>query len=225
MIAEGDHVCIAADDPIHAIPLHYLHLESQPAVNFLSFSRVASLADARLTFESPLQRPTTALAAFLPALSERDIALKTQVFLRLCETLKLAGIEVTRLEGPAVNRRALLDAMAQYDLVHIQTHGRFRDELDPMDSAGILLSERGEIPLRGMENLPLLTPRDVLNSHSSLAGGLVALSACVSGLGRRGMAGDTLGLEFALRFRGASSVIASHWDVIWPSASSFFISF
>jgi hypothetical protein len=224
-ILEGDHVCIAADDPIHAVPLHYLPLHDMPAVNVLSFSRVTSLADARLVFESLPERPRRAWTAFVPAMPERDVDSKAAAFSTVCAILQSAAVDVTPSEGTAVDRAAVMAALAEYPLIYIHSHGTFDEEFDPLDRVGILVSEDGQLPFRGAERLSLLTPRCLLDGDASLPGSVVALSACVSGLGRRGAGGDTIGLEFALRARGASSVIASHWDVAWDSAAAFFAAF
>ena len=48
------------------------------------------------------------------------------------------------------------------------------------------------------------------------------MQACVSGLSTEGRAGDALGLEWALIARGASTVLASHWNISFTTAVAFF---
>ena len=49
--------------------------------------------------------------------------------------------------------------------------------------------------------------------------------ACVSGLAKEGIAGDTLGLDWAFIQAGAASLISTHWDISAASAARFFTLF
>ena len=225
IIKANDHVCISADEPIHAVPLQYLSLMGRPAFATLSFSRVASLADARLIFERSSERPASAAIAFIPAVREKDLWTKAEAVERQALAIEQYGIPVSRLDGPGIDRKAIMNALKSYDLVHVQAHGKFDAETNPMKTAGLLVCDDGQFPLRGSPRAPLLTPEAVLNEAALRSNSHVSLSACVSGLGRRGAAGDTLGLELALRLCGAASVVASHWDISWEVASAFFAKF
>jgi CHAT domain-containing protein len=46
--------------------------------------------------------------------------------------------------------------------------------------------------------------------------------ACVSGLAKEGLAGDTLGLDWVFIQAGASSLISTHWRVSAACAARFF---
>ena len=48
------------------------------------------------------------------------------------------------------------------------------------------------------------------------------MMACVSGLAKEGIAGDTLGLDWAFIQAGASSLISTHWEVSAACAARFF---
>jgi CHAT domain-containing protein len=45
--------------------------------------------------------------------------------------------------------------------------------------------------------------------------------ACVSGLAKRGIAGDSLGLDWAFIEAGALSLISTHWEVSAACAARF----
>jgi CHAT domain-containing protein len=77
------------------------------------------------------------------------------------------------------------------------------------------------LPVRSHEWPHRLTPELVMTSPGLfLDGTTVVLQGCVSGLAEEGLA-DALGLEWALLAKGATMVLASHWDVDYRSAGAF----
>jgi CHAT domain-containing protein len=51
------------------------------------------------------------------------------------------------------------------------------------------------------------------------------MMACVSGLAREGIGGDSLGLDWALIQSGATSLVSTHWAVSASCAAKFFDGF
>lgn len=100
--------------------------------------------------------------------------------------------------GPDVNRATLLAALPGADLVHLATHGSFR-EGSPYST---------ELALSGTDGL---TVPDLMGL--GLRADLVVLSACDSGRGRPTAAGDLVGLTRALLAAGARELVVSLWPV------------
>jgi len=128
-----------------------------------------------------------------------------------------AGVDGVR----PVTKRALREALAEQDVVHLACHGVFglRDDAGSLDDSGLLVSNDGRRPpLARLRALPaeaqgdfLLSAREVLGLQ--LAARLVTLRACSSGRSLR-RAGDELdGLVRAVLQAGASALIAGLWDV------------
>ena len=87
-----------------------------------------------------------------------------------------------------------------------------------------MLARDGMLPERGepIEDV-LLSPRLVMESPAlDIRNAVDSIQACVSGLSTEGRAGDALGLEWALIARGASTVLASHWNISFTTAVAFF---
>ena len=217
MINKGDHICIAADDPMHPIPLHYLPIQqseySQLAVELFSFSRVQSFFDAYYIYQSNLVVPTKAQGIYVPRHEEKEQPLKLSNFNNMSLLLKSLSIESNFFDMSSSSRKTILSNLKSNSVIHFDTHGFFRDGQNPYQHAGLLISDGESLPLgTGAENF-LLTPEQFVESSVDFSHSHITLNACVSGLGKPGEGGDQLGLEFAIRYRDAQSVIASHWDV------------
>lgn len=217
-IGLGDHLVIAAEDPVVALPLHLLPLAGEPAYRRVTMSRSASFADARRTYLSPRAIPRVASAVFVPAQGENDIDQKREAHI-----LSLPPMTLQRsVEGEEADIVGVLSLFPTSELLHVMAHGqRARRGENPIDSAGVRLARDGKLPRRTGQAEALLSPRAILGGPRLPAGAHVSLLACVTGLAKRGEAGDNLGLELALRQRGAASVLASHWHVDWQSAVEF----
>lgn len=218
-VQPGDHICIAADDPVHQIPLHYLPVGDALAVQVVSMSRVASFSDAQQIVSQLPVRPTASSAFFLPSWVKQP-ALKLGEFHRVAAVLaSLCGPchgTTAPLTGPELMRE-----LGPHKVLHIDAHGTFPPRTNPYYASGLLVSDGKGVPGRGGDLEHLLSPAQVIEGKPQLAGSHVTLSACVSGSGVEGRGGDVLGMELALRLCGASSVLATHWDVLTASASAF----
>ena len=65
----------------------------------------------------------------------------------------------------------------------------------------------------------------MINAGLDLTGSHVSMMACVSGLAREGIGGDSLGLDWALIQSGATSLVSTHWAVSAACAAKFFDGF
>lgn len=133
---------------------------------------------------------------------------------------------VTRAIGPGkATRRNFLDAFPQHDVLHISCHGFF-DPADPLAS-GIMVGDGTEAPpvnpwaLSPMRRGAfLLTVDDI--QRLKLAGQLVTLNACSSGLQGDRNAGDEFdGFSRALLVSGVSSTILTLWNVDQATSVDF----
>jgi CHAT domain-containing protein len=223
-VQEGDHVCIAAEDPVNLIPLHYLPIHGKAAVSFFSMSRVASFSDAvQLSREVPV-RPRFAKSIFVPSVSKNP-SLQLSHYERLTDDLSSYVKECERIRDAPLTAAELLDCMAPESLIHVHAHGTFPKDRNPHLESGLVVSDGIGLPTADGDPTRLLTPAHILERRPNLRNSHVTLSACVSGLGIEGQGGDVLGMEMSLRLCGASSVLATHWNVLSEQAAIFAIEF
>jgi CHAT domain-containing protein len=109
----------------------------------------------------------------------------------------------TLLLGPAATRAALFAQAPPARTVHIASHALF-DARQPLDSRLILAPvgalDTGELRVSDIYGLQLTAD-------------LVTLSACETGLGRITDGGEVIGMTRGFLYAGASSVVASLWQV------------
>lgn len=127
------------------------------------------------------------------------------------EAIIVAELERTEpLLGPRAVKAAVLERLADSDLVHIAAHGRF-NPASPLDS-GVQLADDD-----------LLSARDAINAH--MHADLVVLSACVSGVTRGINRDEIAGLSQAFLFAGTRSLIVSLWRVDDPATAAMMSGF
>ena len=124
-------------------------------------------------------------------------------------------------------------------IVHFNTHGDFpslqeqdQSKKNPYSNSGLLLAKNGQLPPQAKitEEADLLSPEELLKKENNkpkltFDRSHVTLQACVSGRAKEGIGGDALGLEWAFLLNGASSLLASHWNVPADWAAKFSIKF
>jgi CHAT domain-containing protein len=161
------------------------------------------------------QRPDA--AAFLANLDEPICWLKRH--LRTGYALRLGD---ATLDG--VKREAL-----DHKIVHFSTHGWFPESGNPFHDSHLLLSGADGLPHGDPANQEdhdgRLTPEKIFEAHLNFDGSHVSTMACVSGLAKSGIAGDSLGLDWALIEAGTLSLISTHWEVSAACAALFFSKF
>jgi len=220
---------ISPDDPLHNLPFHYLQTSQGRLIELVATAKVHGADDLRAALDNPATRPTRAKAVFLPARDEMGpIGERRAAFDQLCATLPfpVEPIDGRRFDRPAATTLAIADG-----LLHLSAHGYWPPPLrgaaavpDAYRVSGVLLAHDGMLPERGepLEDA-LLSPRFVMESAKlDIRNAVIGIQACVSGLSAEGRAGDALGLEWALVARGASTVLASHWNISFTTAVAFF---
>lgn len=110
--------------------------------------------------------------------------------------------ESSVLLGKQATKQALISAGPRFRTVHIAGHGVF-DAGQPLDSRLLLAPGGGDNGELRVGELYALT----------LAADLVTLSACETGLGRITDGGDVIGMTRGFLYAGATTVVASLWQV------------
>jgi CHAT domain-containing protein len=103
----------------------------------------------------------------------------------------------------------------EYDVLHLSVHGKFR-ESEPLLSYLKLArggADDGELTAAEMFGLPLARSR------------LVVLSACETGKVRATHANELLGMQRALLYAGASTLVLSYWPVDSDATAAFMQAF
>lgn len=219
-IAPGDHLCVAAENPINLVPLAALACHGAPLFRWISVSRVGSLADALDLSLRPARRPRHAAAILVDGL-HRDPQWRRDHFGGNVAQLTVLMGDVDAHVSALVTREELLQRMAKPDsLLHIHAHGTFCADENPLTSSGIAVSD-GIAPSRNDGRGPLLTPQHLMEAAPDLRASHITLNACVSGQGLPGKGGDLLGMEMAMRMQNLDSLLATHWDVDSGEAAAF----
>ncbi|HEY6923599.1 MAG TPA: hypothetical protein VI653_09030, partial [Steroidobacteraceae bacterium] len=188
-IAVGDHVCIAADDPVNLIPLHGLLVAGRAAVLCFSFSRVASFEDAQWLAKESVSRPGHAVSMRIPTVSKAAAESRAH-FDGTARVLsaELPGVVVAG-EEPMTGSDVITYLRAS-SLIHIYAHGAFVEATNPYTHSGLVVSDGRGLPALDGDPKRLLTPRMLLEQKPDLSGSHITLCACVSGLGLEGKGGD-----------------------------------
>jgi CHAT domain-containing protein len=225
ILQQDDHLCYCPDAQLHLIPLHYIPFLDEPLVKFFSVSRIHGASALTAILNRKPLRPHQYTAVRISALTDRDSELnnveqKLAAFRRVPEWLQQSPLtgQIVSEEDADLPTVAILPFKQR--LVHFATHGIFPDkdnenrDINPYVNSGLLLAQNGQLPCnKEGTNTSLLTPHKVLYYKLNFWGSHVTLSACVSGLAKEGIGGDALGLEWTLLQAGASSLLATHWDV------------
>jgi CHAT domain-containing protein len=139
-----------------------------------------------------------------------DLTAVTRLFYakRELESLReVAGEKTLIVSDYAATREQFLSTdLTQYSMLHLVTHGYF-DPKRP-EVSGLLLStvNREEKPLNGFVGL-----QDIYELRAPVL--LVVLSACQTALGKDVRGEGLLGVTRGFMYAGASSVVASLWQV------------
>lgn len=247
LIENGDHLCYSPDEHLHQFPLAYVRFRGEPLVRRLSISRTHGARALALILGRRVSRPPTFLSVEVPA--HQDFKNEAMVRrLRTPSTWLASHLSGTTYRDEKATVEALCRADLSERVVHFATHGTFPAERglppgrlpqNPFTHSGLALAgadglpDRGRVD-RGEDYEKLLTPERVLVAQREscavkkgldFTGSHVTLQGCVTGLAREGIGGDALGLDWALFQQGASSLLASHWNVSAELSTEFFLRF
>jgi CHAT domain-containing protein/Tfp pilus assembly protein PilF len=198
----AEHLVIVPHGPLHYLPFHALFDGRAYLIDSFAISYAPSASVFRLCQQRPARTSGPPLILGVP--DERAPFI-------LDEVLSVANIlpESDLLLGERATEKVLRERGCGSRLIHIATHGRFRQD-NPLLS-GIRLGG-GYLNLYDLYQLKLETD-------------LVTLSGCATGLSVVGAGDELLGLIRGLLYAGAQSVLLTLWDVHDRSTTEFMIEF
>ena len=196
------HLLIVPYGALHSLPFHALFDGSQFLIDTFKIS-YAPNASVHTFCQQSADRQTGP-SLILGVEDPRVPFIRKEVEL-------VAGVvpEAEILLGPNANEQALRRDGARSQLVHIASHGYFRQD-NPMFSA-IRLADS------------YLSLYDLY--HMQLPVDLLTLSGCVTGLDVIAEGDELIGLSRGLLYAGARSMLLSLWDVDDRSTAEFMRSF
>jgi CHAT domain-containing protein/tetratricopeptide (TPR) repeat protein len=192
------HLIIVPHGVLHYLPFHALWDDGGYLIDSFTISYAPSASVFAHCQEKSMPATGRPLIMGVP---------DAQAPLILKEVRAVADIlpESELIVGSAANEQTLRDKGLQTRLIHIATHGRFRQD-NPMFS-GIRLGD-AYLSLYDLYQLKL-------NAD------LVTLSGCATGMNVVTPGDELLGLVRGLLFAGAHSVLLSLWDVHDQSTADF----
>lgn len=199
---QGKHLVVVPHGVLHYVPFHALF----DGAGYLIDSFTISYAPSASIF-AHCQRKTPCSSATSLVLGVPD----SQAPLILDEVRSVAGIlpDAELLVGAAANEAALREKGSRSRLIHIATHGSYRQD-NPMFSG---------IRLGGA----YLSLYDLY--QFKLEAELVTLSGCATGLNVVAPGDELLGLIRGLLYAGAHSLLLTLWDVNDRSTADFMTRF
>ncbi|HKN81952.1 MAG TPA: CHAT domain-containing tetratricopeptide repeat protein, partial [Pyrinomonadaceae bacterium] len=220
----GNEPLVASSEIVNAPSasiLGVLQLEAaqrQPAANLLAaFGDPVFAANGAETKQGKNGESVLAQARLRSALRDTQLKNETAVFSsvgplfyakhELDSLRQLVGEKALIVTDYAATRDQFLKTdLTQYSILHLVTHGYFDPKLP--ESSGLLLSniDRDGKPLQGFVGL-----KDIYELRAPVL--LVVLSACQTALGDDVRGEGLLGVTRGFMYAGASSVVASLWQV------------
>ncbi|MGH9712977.1 MAG: CHAT domain-containing protein [Candidatus Acidiferrales bacterium] len=196
------HLVIVPHGPLHYVPFHAL-FEGE---RYLTDSFTMSYAPSASIFAFCQRKNSSATGR--PLVLGVPDARAPLILDEVQSVAKIIG-EAELIVGAEANEQALREKGAQRRLIHIATHGSFRQD-NPMFS-GIRLGT-GYVNLYDLYQLKLQAE-------------LVTLSGCATGLNVVAAGDELLGLIRGLLFAGAQSLLLTLWDVNDRSTADFMTCF
>ncbi len=228
ILQKDDHICYSSDEDFNNVPLQYLRFKDGILLDWFSLSRVHSVFHLDLVLKKEKSPPPNQyLGVVVPFLEQSG----DKKFIA-CLDAPTQWLE-ENAHGHSVHLSdATLDRVTtetlSHRVVHFSTHGEFPKEGNPYHDSFLFLADEHGLPSKEKAIKELkgkLTPSTILEKQINLQDSHVSLMACVTGLAKEGIAGDALGLDWALIQAGASSLISTHWHVNVVCAAHFFMRF
>jgi len=233
IVAKGDHICYSPDEDLHNIPLQYLRFRDGIVMDWVSVSRVHSAFHLDRVLGAKRSKAPANYVGFVVPLQQDLAKASGKEFLNDLDA-PLVWLKEHKRRGEALRLTdatliGLREEKLDHRIVHFSTHGWFPEQGNPFHDSYLLLAGADGLPAkeRAANDDPAgrLTPREILDAGLNFEGSHVSMMACVSGLAKEGIGGDSLGLDWALIQAGAASLISTHWKVSAASAARFFTLF
>ena len=198
----ASHLVIVPHGVLHYLPFHALHDGEKYLIDSFTISYAPSAAIFALCQQKPALQSGSSLILGVPDAQAPQILDEVQAVAKI-----LPGAEL--LIGPEASEQALREKGLHSRLIHIATHGNFRQD-NPMFS-GIRLGTN-YFSLYDLYQLKIEAE-------------LVTLSGCATGLNVVTAGDELLGLIRGLLYAGAQSLLLTLWDVHDRSTAEFMSSF
>jgi hypothetical protein len=233
VIKKDDHICYSSDDDMCNIPFHYLRIGKGIVLDYVSVSRVHSAFHIVHLLERVRIEKFGSFSGFVSPAREDIEGKDSQMladFNAPIDWLERAGLKGISYRLGDATPQAVKSAHLDNRIVHFSTHGWFPEATkNPFTDSFLVFSYEGKSPEREVaakgEWKGIITPKNILDWQLDFRGSHVSIMACLSGLAKEGLAGDILGLDWAIIQQGASSLISTHWKVDSSCAASFFVKF
>ncbi|MEW2463985.1 CHAT domain-containing tetratricopeptide repeat protein [Streptomyces sp. NPDC046994] len=226
-VSDRELLCVAADGPVHDLPLHALPLpgdgrplaERHAVVQVISATTLLRLADL-----PPAQADPT---VYVGAVAARDDPVPERLehdkYL-----FTVAGRPVVGVAGTEATPDAVAAGLRDASVAHLAAHGWF-DVAEPMDS-GVFLAHDGRRPPRDPYAVDVRVRLDHLLTARRLAReglrlDLLTLRACSTARRDAHSTGYLEGIVQALLLSGVRTVVATLWDVDDASSRRLFADF
>ena len=199
---QARHLIIVPHGVLHYLPFHALLDDTRHLIDSFTISYAPSASVFAHCQEKLMHATGAPLVLGVPDAQAPQILQEVQAVANILPESEL-------IIGSAANEHALREKGLQSRLIHIATHGRFRQD-NPMFS-GIRLGD-AYLSLYDLYQLKL-------NAE------LVTLSGCATGMNVVTPGDELLGLVRGVLFAGAHSVLLSLWDVHDQSTAYFMTCF
>ncbi|MET8248678.1 CHAT domain-containing protein [Streptomyces sp. NPDC005202] len=226
-VAGRELLCVAADGPVHDLPLPALPLpgDGRPLIERHAVVQVGSATTLlRLAALPPAQADPT---VYVGAVAARDDPVAERLE-RDAELVAVAGLPVTGAAGAEATADAVAAGLRGATVAHLAAHGWF-DVAEPLDS-GVFLAHGGRRPPRDPYAVDVQTRLDHLLTARRLARqglrlDLLTLRACSTARRDAHSTGYLEGIVQALLHSGVRTVVATLWDVDDTSSRRLFAEF
>jgi CHAT domain-containing protein len=198
----GGHLIIVPHGVLHYLPFHALLDDTGYLIDSFTISYAPSASIFAHCQEKPAHTSGPSLVLGVPDLQAPLILEEVRAVAKILPESEL-------IVGAAANEQALREKGSKSRVIHIATHGRFRQD-NPMFS-GIRLGD-AYLNLYDLYQLKL-------NAE------LVTLSGCATGMNVVTPGDELLGLVRGLLYAGAHSLLLSLWDVHDQSTADFMACF
>jgi CHAT domain-containing protein len=196
------HLIVVPHGVLHYLPFHALLDENGYLIDSFTISYVPSASIFVHSEKRPAPATGPALVMGVPDARAPRILEEVRAVAKIIPGAKL-------LIGAEANQQALTEKGLHSGLIHIATHGKFRQD-NPMFSAIRL----GDVYLNLYDLYQLKLNAD-----------LVTLSGCATGMNVITSGDELLGLIRGLLYAGAHSLLLALWDVHDQSTADFMASF
>ncbi|WP_077799473.1 CHAT domain-containing protein [Streptomyces sp. JHA26] len=226
-VSDRELLCVAADGPVHDLPLHALPLpgDGRPLIERHAVVQVTSAT--MLLRLAGLPPAHAGPAVYVGAVAAHD----DPVHERLEQDRDLvtgAGRPVIGAAGTDATPDAVAAGLRKASVAHLAAHGWF-DVAEPMDS-GVFLSHGGRRPPRDPYAIDIRARLDHLLTARRLAReglrlDVLTLRACSTARRDAHSTGYLEGIVQALLHSGVRTVVATLWDVDDTSSRRLFADF